>query len=149
MPVATEELKGEELEQWNACQSKVEELGFSSEEAVKFLNKAFAWQKGYWGPEKTKPEAPSTAQIDAVISYLDELGVTDKDLAGAIKQFPQLLGMKVEERMKPNITKIQNEFKIKGPAMKNVLKRKPQVLGFNWDCYGDCQGNCPRCWVHF
>ena len=65
---------------------------------------------------------------------MDELGVKDKDLASAIKQFPQLLGMKVEERMKPNITKIEYEFKIKGPAMKNVLKRKPQVLGFNWDC---------------
>lgn len=88
-------------------------------------------------------------QIDAVIAYMDELGVKDKDLASAIKQFPQLLGMKVEERMKPNITKIEHEFKIKGPAMNNVLKRKPQVLGFNWDCYGDCQGNCPRCWVHF
>ena len=61
--VATDELKGEELEQWNACQSKVEELGFSADEAVKFLNKAFAWQKGYWGPEKPKPEAPSTAQV--------------------------------------------------------------------------------------
>ena len=88
-------------------------------------------------------------QIDAVLAYLDELGVKDKDLAAAVKQFPQVLGMKVEERMKPNVEKIEKEFKIAGPAMKNVLKRKPQVLGFNWDCYGDCQGNCPRCWVHF
>ncbi len=61
--VATEELKGEELEQWNACQSKVEGLGFSPEDATKFLNKAFAWQKGYWGPEKPKPEPPSTSQV--------------------------------------------------------------------------------------
>ena len=71
--MATEELEGEELEQWHACQGKVEELGFSPEDAVKFLNKAFAWQKGYWGPEKPKPEAPTTSQVTSPSVYFEQV----------------------------------------------------------------------------
>lgn len=79
-----------------------------------------------------------------MLDYLDELGIKGSDVTATVSKFPEVLGMKVEERMKANVDKIQNEFKIKGPALANIFKRKPQVLGFNWDCYGDCQGNCPR-----
>ena len=60
---ATEELQGGHLDSWKACQAQVQELGFSEEEADKFLTKAFAWKKGYWGPEKKQPEVPSTEQV--------------------------------------------------------------------------------------
>ena len=63
-------MKGDDLEQWHACQSKVQDLGFSSEEAEKFLNKAFAWQQGYWGPEKPKPEEPAKSDEPAKVETL-------------------------------------------------------------------------------
>ena len=61
--VTADELEGADLESWKACQTKVEDLGFSAEEADKFLTKAFAWKKGYWGPDKKQPEVPSTEQV--------------------------------------------------------------------------------------
>ena len=82
--------------------------------------------------------------MQAVVDYLGELGLKGDDLHKAVSKFPEVLGMKVEERMKANVSKIESEFKIKGPTLANIFKRKPQVLGFNFDCYGDCQGNCPR-----
>ena len=133
---------------------------------------AFAWTKGYWAAEKPEPEIPDKEQVrspkcnpDAVtgsctlltwlyvqiaqaISFLEEQGVEGDDLPKLLKQFPQVLGLK-EEHMNGNMNKMQKQYFVRGPALKNVIKRKPQALGFNWDCEGDCAGNCPRCWVHF
>ena len=61
--MATEELQGADLDSWKACHSQVQNLGFSEEEADKFLTKAFAWKRGYWGPEKKKPEVPTVEQV--------------------------------------------------------------------------------------
>lgn len=34
-------------------------------------------------------------------------------------------------------------------VIKGVLLRRPEVLGYNIDCLGDCAGECNRCWVRF
>ena len=38
-------------------------MGFSAEDADKYLTKAFGWKKGYWGSEKKQPEVPTTEQV--------------------------------------------------------------------------------------
>lgn len=83
-----------------------------------------------------------------MVDYMSELGLNGDDLKSAISKFPEVLGLPVDKRMKANVSKIENEYKIKGATLSNIFKRKPQVLGFNFDCEGDCQGNCSRCWMH-
>lgn len=47
---AAEELQGEDLKSVKAVQTQIQGFGFSDEEANTFINKAFAFRKGYWGP---------------------------------------------------------------------------------------------------
>ena len=71
------------------------------------------------------------AQIAEAISFLEKQGVTGDDLPKVLKQFPQVMGLKPDS-MKGNINKMEKQYFVRGPALKNVIKRKPQALGFNW-----------------
>lgn len=44
---------------------------------------------------------------------------------------------------------LEGQWKMKGTVLKNCVKRKPVILGYNVDCQGDCIGECNRCWVRF
>ncbi|KAK9795935.1 hypothetical protein WJX73_007920 [Symbiochloris irregularis] len=147
---SVEELEGAELESWKACMSQVQDMGFSEEDAQKYLEKAFAWKRGYWGPEKKEPEVPSTDKLNENLGFLSEqLGIEGEDLKNTVSKFPQVLGLSIDRHLKVNKHILEHDYKLKGPAMTNVFKRKPQVLGNNYNCDGDCKGECVRCWVQF
>lgn len=44
---------------------------------------------------------------------------------------------------------LEKTWKMKGPVLTKTLMRRPDVLGYNIDCLGDCAGECNRCWVRF
>ncbi len=70
-------------------------------------------------------------------------------LAQAVKTFPEVLGLPVEEQLQNNVEKLKKDWKMTDKVIPNVLKRQPALLGFNVDCEGNCQGDCNRCWVRF
>lgn len=36
---------------------------------------------------------------------------------------------------------------MKEAAAISTVKRRPEVLGFTYDCEGSCEGLCNQCWV--
>lgn len=125
------------------------EIGLERPDAEKFLTRAYGWgSQAYWRKEKVE-EVPDPENLQACISYLNDLGLEDADLMGVIKKFPEVLGCDVETRLKNNVAVLENQWKMKGMVITNTLKRKPEILGFTIDCYGDCAGECNRCWVRF
>ena len=51
------------MEQWQACQPKLLQLGFEEEEGDKLLKKAFGWAgQAYWRKSKVK-EVPTEQQV--------------------------------------------------------------------------------------
>ncbi len=65
----------------------------------------------------------------------------------AIKNFPEVFGLDVESQMKANVEKLKKDWKMTDKVIPNVVKRQPQVLGYNVDCEGNCMGECNRCWI--
>jgi len=112
-----------------------------------------------------------------VLDFLAGVGVKGPDAIKVLKKFPEVIACSVEERLQENIRKLERDWKIKGPAATNVIKRQPQVrppvlcemlalactecqatstlsltcgvqvLGYVIDCQGNCEGQCNRCWV--
>eukprot|EP00873_Tetraselmis_striata_P011066 jgi/Tetstr1/431330/TSEL_021021.t1 len=54
-----------------------------------------------------------------------------------------------EQMEEANVTELEKTWKIKGPTLSATLKRRPEILGYNVDCLGNCLGECNRCWVRF
>ncbi len=65
----------------------------------------------------------------------------------AIKNFPEVFGLDVENQMRANVEKLKKDWKMTDKVIPNVVKRQPQVLGYNVDCEGNCMGECNRCWI--
>lgn len=148
MPVI-ERLEGEDADKWNQCMDVLSEIGLEKPDAEKFLTRAYGWgSQAYWRKEKVE-QVPEPENVQACIGYLNELGLEGEDLLGVIKKFPEVLGCDVETRLKANVGVLENQWKMKGMVITNTLKRKPEILGFTIDCYGDCAGECNRCWVRF
>lgn len=144
-----ERLDGDDAHKWNQCMDILIEIGLERPDAEKFLTRAYGWgSQAYWRKEKVE-EVPDPENVQACISYLNDLGLEDADLMGVIKKFPEVLGCDVETRLKNNVAVLENQWKMKGMVITNTLKRKPEILGFTIDCYGDCAGECNRCWVRF
>ena len=47
--------------------------------------------------------------------------------AQVVKKFPEVTACSIEERLKENMTKLERDWKIKGPTAANVIKRQPQA----------------------
>lgn len=132
--------------QWQTSRQLVEELGFSAEEANDILAKSFGWSySDYWGEEK-QATVPDPETVSASLSVMKDIpGV---DLSALVKKFPEVMGLSDKE-IKYSLGTLDATWGIAGKALKNVLMRNPQVLGYNIDCGGDCAGECTRCWVRF
>ena len=114
------------------------------------LKRAFGWAgKAYWRQERPEPEVPTPEAVQAVQAYLVSLGLTGAEVAKVVDEFPEVLGCSVEDRLAANVAQLEKQWKMQGPAIKGVVLRRPDVLGFNLDCLGDCAGECNRCWVRF
>ncbi|CAK0784776.1 hypothetical protein CVIRNUC_007980 [Coccomyxa viridis] len=143
------ELGAADLEQWQLCQAKLAQLGFEEEECDTVLKKAFGWAgQAYWRKSKVK-EVPTEQQVDAVKAFLQGLKFSEADIKKAVKTFPEVLGLPVEQQLQGNVEKLKKDWKMTDKVIPNVVKRQPAVLGYNVDCEGNCQGDCNRCWVRF
>ncbi|DBA86931.1 TPA: hypothetical protein ACH3X2_000324 [Trebouxia sp. C0005] len=145
----TEDLSGEDKEQWQDGLQQLKGLGMADDEAEKSLKRGFGWSsQAYWWKDKVR-EVPKPGEIKAKLDYLRELGMNNQQLHEAVKHFPETVGLDLDKRMKPNVELMGKKFFIKGKMLPKTLARKPQALGYAVDCEGDCQGDCTRCWSHF
>lgn len=134
---------------WSDCAARLEDLGMEPAAVETTLIKAFGWgSQAYWRHEK-EGEAPTLAQVDAVLAFLASLGIaSEADQAALVAKFPEVLGLEVA-LMEGNVAKLQSAFFLKGAALTGTIKRKPRALGVIVDCEGSCQGLCTRCFAHF
>lgn len=59
----SEAIQGEDLEKWNTCVGRIEELGFEREGAEKVVGQAFGWgRQAYWLNKKTN-QVPNKEQV--------------------------------------------------------------------------------------
>ena len=93
----------------------------------------------------------ATTQLASRLTYLRQLCDGDEDLLRTVlTAFPEAVALDVDTVLAPNVALLERTYRIPaGPALAGVLKRKPQVLGNNLDCSGDCAGECNRCWARF
>jgi len=70
-------------------------------------------------------------------------------MATVLTKFPEVLALDVASQLQKNVDTLQSQWFVRGLALKKLLRTQPQVLGYNVDCGGDCQGDCNRCWVRF
>ena len=92
---------------------------------------------------------PFPEDIEARLDYLKEIGIPEDKLEKVVGKVPEILGCDVETRLKENVAYIEknNFMKANTKNFVNYIIRVPQVLGNNVDCYGDCVGECNRCWA--
>ena len=149
--VVEERLSGSDVQAWQDSKLLIEALGFSDEDAEGVMQRSFGWAKAsqsFWRGSLVE-QVPSTDQVQAVIDYLAEIGIKGNDLVKYVGQFPYIFGCDIEELLKANVNELEKTWKIKGATLTATLKRRPEILGYNLDCYGDCKGECNRCWVRF
>jgi hypothetical protein len=92
-------------------------------------------------------------RVRASLSFLrsEPLELSDNEIAGVLKVFPECLNLDVEKRMRANLTYLAASW----PAFKDskrlkaAVLDKPSILGFSVDCGGDCVSECNRCWARF
>lgn len=101
----------------------------------------------YTGGQVTHQSFPDKTKIDETLDYLKSIGLKDAEVVKTVKGFPEVLNLSVDERLKPNIKYIEEEWKFKGRVMCMVVSKKPKTLGCTVDCRGNCMGECPRCWA--
>mmetsp|Transcript_14135 Transcript_14135/g.35443 ORF Transcript_14135/g.35443 Transcript_14135/m.35443 type:complete len:208 (+) Transcript_14135:91-714(+) len=126
-----------------------DEFAGDEEEASKLLVKAYGWGlQGYWRQSKVD-EVPDASRMQETVQYLTEdVNMAAADVPALVKKFPEVLGLS-QEIMQDNVSVLVKEWKMNADRVAATIKRKPQVLGNTLDCYGDCAGECNRCWVRF
>ncbi|CAG9466090.1 unnamed protein product [Pedinophyceae sp. YPF-701] len=124
-------------------------VDFGEDDPAEVLGKGYGWGgQGYWRGAVVNAE-PSPEFVRARTDRLVELGLSTEDVAALVKKFPQVLALD-NASFEEAIQKLQNDFFLRTtPALVGVLRRRPDVLGMNIDCEGDCAGECNRCWVRF
>ena len=144
-------LSASELAEWDRVRSVLGSLDSKLEsKADKVIERAFGWGSQKFWRGDVKNEAPSEEKVEASISFLKEnIGLNEKEIGSLIKDFPEVLRLSLA-RMNSNVEYIQQTYpNIKGQLLINTVKDTPRVLGFDFDCEGDCQSECARCWVQF
>eukprot|EP00741_Cyanophora_paradoxa_P008247 tig00001269_g7977.t1 len=109
------------------------ELGLGEEE-VQHVVKKFPEVLGLSGPIPPLPFPPPHLPPASKL-----------ELRSILKLFLRF-GLRVEKRIRPALATLAKEHRIEGDKLRQTIARLPQVLGFNYDCYMECRGDCMRCW---
>ena len=97
-------------------------------------------------------EVPDPDGLMDVLMFLqsDVIGLSGPDLSKVLTLFPEVMSCSVDERLRPNVERLQREWSMNGSVLKNAIVRKPTLLGLSVDCStvgsGACQGQCRKCW---
>lgn len=148
-------LTGEALENYETCLAFLQsEFNLSTEDGNKVLNKAFGFgNQGYWRGENVDV-VPTLDKVEENLDFLyKEIGLEQEEVAKVLKKFPEVLGQKLDERLRANVKRLAEAWKIEGDTLKSTCMRRPEILGYNIDCVtvgdGGCLGECNRCWARF
>lgn len=145
-------LTSQQLDEWKQVSTLLQELNtaLSSKDADKLVARAFGWGSQRFWRGDVKEEAPSLTQVRESVEFLREVvGLDDTNVGLVVKKFPEVLRLTME-RMRENVGFVQKNYPhIKGAVLANSVKETPAVLGFDFDCEGDCKSECARCWVQF
>lgn len=146
------DLSTEQQTEWQEVVTEIKRVSpeLSESDVDKLVQRAFGWgtQKFWRGRMKKQPASIDTTT--AAITFLqDVVGIDDIAIARLIPKFPELVGLSTT-RMRENVNHIQRLYPhIKGKLLANSIINNPAVLGYDFDCEGDCQSECARCWVQF
>ena len=97
-------------------------------------------------------EVPDPDGLMDVLMFLqsDAIGLSGPELSKVLASFPEVMSCSVDERLRPNVERLQSEWSMNGSVLKNAIVRKPTLLGLSVDCStegsGACQGQCRKCW---
>lgn len=145
-------LSTKQLDEWRKVSEFLQELSttFSPNDTDKLIARAFGWGTQRFWRGDVREEVPCLTQVrDSVTCLKDVVGLDDEEVALVAKKFPEVLRLRME-RMRENIGHIHKNYPhIKAALLVNAVKETPAVLGFDFDCEGDCQSECERCWVQF
>lgn len=147
-----EVLTTEQLDEWKRVSDLVQSVNsnLKPDDADRLVGRAFGWgtQKFWRGDVENEP--PSISQVEASLSFLRQrVGLDDGSVAAVVKKFPEVLRLTLE-RMNANVDQIQSTYpNIKGKMLINSVTESPAILGYDFDCEGDCKSECARCWVQF
>lgn len=149
-----EALDAAQLEAWAAVAGVVRGVA-PALPADGVVAKAFGWgrlSQRFWRGDHVE-EVPSVERVEASLEFLRgvPLRLSDAEIAGVLKTFPECLNLDGGERMQENMTLLGKSW----PAFKDekrlkaAVLDKPAILGFSVDCEGDCRSECNRCWARF
>lgn len=139
-------------EEWIRVRNKVEELLSIDDEAAanKVVSRAFGWAgQKFWRFRKQK-QLPSLSIVSDSLEFLTGVvGIEEQTLPKIVKDFPEVLALSVD-RMQSNVNYITKTYPaLKGERLTRAVIDNPAVLGYDFDCEGDCQSECVRCWAQF
>lgn len=79
-----------------------------------------------------------------MIDFLrDEVGLEDDEaMVKVIKKFPEVLGHKLDDRLRANVKLLGEKWKIEGATLTSTVLRRPEILGYNVDCVTVGEGGC-------
>ena len=94
-----------------------------------------------------QPPCPET--VGAVLEFLDSLeGMDSAAMGKVVQKFPEVVGLPVET-LRQSVAQLEKSFFMKGKVVTKTVIRRPDLLGMDFDCQGDCKGQCHKCWVRF
>lgn len=141
-----------EGQQWEAARARLAAGGdWEPEEADAVLERAFGWgaaSQRYW--RQTREEQPPCPEtVGAVLEFLDSLeGMDSAAMQKVVEKFPEVVGLPVEI-LRNSVVQLEKSFFMKGKVITKTVIRRPDLLGMDFDCLGDCKGQCHKCWVRF
>lgn len=145
-------LTSEQLHEWKEVSDLVRTVNSSlkPDDADRLVGRAFGWGTQKFWRGDVKCEAPSLEQARGSLVFLREtVGLDEISMGIVVKKFPEVLRLSLE-KMTSNVDQIQRNFpNIKGKMLANSIRDSPSVLGYDFDCEGDCKSECARCWVQF
>lgn len=147
----TSALSDAQVEEWGRVRERVEGiLSLDEVAADKIVARAFGWgSQKFWRFRKQK-QPPSLSVVNQSLDFLtNSVGIDVTGLPKIIKNFPEVLALEVD-RMQSNVDYIIKTYpNLKGQLLTRAVADNPAVLGYDFDCEGDCQSECARCWAQF
>lgn len=97
-----------------------------------------------------KRQPVSMETVTASLDFLHAtVGLSDEQIATIVPKLPEVLALPLK-RMQENVSYIVKTYpSLKDQRLVNAIMVNPAVLGYDFDCEGDCQSECARCWVQF
>lgn len=127
-----QQLGPQEREQWDSCRSLLRDAGMPSDDVIdRALARGFAWTSRWYYGQERQNDLPDPSNLLDSLTFLQSLGIQGEDLVKVLSKFPEALSCSVDERMGPNVARLESEWSMKGEVLKRAIVRKPTLLGLS------------------